>query len=246
MRMLPLQALLVGLCMSLVLHADELSHALEYRPSDRLRWMQASENLMHIEANLYRTLLRNPEEIELYQTLFQSHPLHYLNYLINTRTPHEAVSIATELIEILPPFECTSYGGFFIGHHIWRALNINTVFRNSGFLHTYGALHTAHVSLFEAEQPTQTYKAIIRIKGKQGRLFNTFIPESSAKQVWKPGHFYKIVGKDSKPAQQEYFLDLEEITFEEASYARHIIDLNTGKRITLPGRELAQCPLNLL
>ena len=177
MRLLRLTTLLVSLCMPLMLHANTLRDALTYRPRDRFKWMQTSNNLKQIETNLYRRLLTREEDMETFHTFFSSNPLYYLNHLIHTRTNQSAVTLATELIDMLPPFECTTYSGIFIGRSLWQTLNINTVLRNSRFVHTYAALHTAHVNLLEVAQPAQTYKTMIRLKGKQGRLFHTFLPD---------------------------------------------------------------------
>ncbi|MBL6734594.1 MAG: hypothetical protein ISP86_01770 [Shewanellaceae bacterium] len=201
--------------------ADELS----YHSQRWIKWQRRHQDLMALEANLYRRVRMHPDHLERAHTLLEEDNIDGLSGFLRTSdevnrmelTDQEILSSNADkvfldnLLTNLPKLELESYRGELIDPKIWANWQVGGIHTDLGFFQS-------RTTLIEAMEDAGyddiqgNIRVITKIEGKQGRLLRSLSQTDSFRLTWPTNASFEIINKDFDPVTQTYYLHLREMS----------------------------------
>tara|TARA_B100001094_G_scaffold32235_1_gene26738 strand:- start:1512 stop:2279 length:768 start_codon:yes stop_codon:yes gene_type:complete len=226
---LPIQACISSLLLLNIgqSHAGWFADSMQISSIDENLWESRINNLKFIENNQQRHFSFNEEDLKLFERAFQNeHLIRDLNYGTNNPALLQATTLGAEqrslyaqlsdkideMLYTLPPLEVESYTAKIMPESLFNRLSTGVVYHKKGYMQSYGGLHMAHDRLERLKQVgTDGKKVLIKIQGKNGRLFDNLSQRFEGHILWPKDSYFKIVTMDYNAEQDLHFLLLKEI-----------------------------------
>ena len=215
-----------------------LAEQLQFQPQRQPFWNQCVKNIMDIEDFMARTkVIPSRAEAALTSRIAQGglQGINQLAHVVsqyNHAVPDQLLRHFSDTIDLLPTLQTTAYRGLTLPQGTFESLQVNDSLYEPGFFHAHASLNDAHYSIIPYPTDAESYILRIRTRTSKKPAARFFI-QSRDDFLWSAKRHFKIINKAQQPGSPLHFLDVVEITQQEAEALNRMRYIKNGDHVIL-------------
>jgi hypothetical protein len=205
---------------------NTLEQKLLLKASDFAKWQRRNQELVWVENYMLQATAFDPSITTWVKASFQDDIIPQVNYFLQA-SPNKRVLFSDAYVEdmrvfqrtmdsilhALPPLEVDTYTSVILPKGTWASLQIDDIFRHSGYLHTDATLMQTSLKMEHDTFPLpSTYeKILIKVRSKRSRPAMRLMEAETAQFIQPRNSHFRIVNKGVHPTDEIKLLEWQEV-----------------------------------